>query len=407
MKEARASLHDPRTHWRQPLAPTPFHPRTAAANRLNAWGPWAGYTTALAFDDPVMEHAAIRNQATLCDLSPMTKYRIAGPDAASCLDRLTLRAASRLAVGAVHYTAWCDDDGKVLDDGTLFRLGPDEFRLCCQERHLPWLLDSAEDFDATVEEVTEAVAALALQGPCAFAALRAAGFGGAGALRPFRLAEFPLGRGGRVTISRTGFTGDLGYELWTTPDRALELWDLLTEAGAPWGVRPVGTQALDLARIEAGFIVAGMDFVPAGTALRPDRARSPFELGLGWMVDLDKGPFTGRRALAGEKAAGSSRWALVGLDVEGNVPAEQALVYHGRRREVGYVTAAAWSPTTKRNIALASVERPFAGWRGDDLRVEIYARRELRFHRLMVRARVAPRPFFDHPRRRATPPGDC
>ena len=146
----------------------------------------------------------------------MVKYRITGPDAAAYLNRLTVRNAAKLSVGGVHYTVWCDDDGKILDDGTLFRLAEDEYRICCQERHLPWLLDSAVGFDVEVAEVTEEIAALSLQGPCTAAVLKAAGFDVSG-LKPFRMASFPFD-GGTLTISRTGFTGDLGYELWTTPE---------------------------------------------------------------------------------------------------------------------------------------------------------------------------------------------
>lgn len=396
-------LPDPRQHWRQPLLPTPFHARTSAANRLNAWGPWGGYTTPLAYEDEAMEYTAIRNQASLYDLSPMVKYRITGKGAVAFLDHLTVRNVAGLAVGAVHYTAWCDDAGHVLDDGTLFRHGPRDFLLCCQERHLPWLLDSAIGFDAHIEEITEEIAALSLQGPTSAAILRAAGVAAVETLKPFRLTrtileDIPL------TLSRTGFTGDLGYELWTTPDRALDLWDALMAASALHGLRPIGTNALNLARIEAGFLIAGMDFVPAGAAVRADRTRSPLELGLDWMIDWDKGHFTGRRALLAERAAGS-RWALVGLDIDGNVPAEQAIVYQAKRREVGQITAAAWSPATKRNIALAHLRRPHDT--GDaDLWVEIYALRELQYAKLMLRARVTPRPFFNPPRRRATPPAD-
>jgi aminomethyltransferase len=402
MKATR--IPDPRQHFREPLRRTPFHARTAPLNRLNAWGPWSGYTTALAFDDEAMEYTAIRNQASLYDLSPMTKYRVTGRDAGTCLNRVTLRDVAKLRAGRVQYTAWCDDAGKVLDDGTLFRLGETEFLLCCQERHLPWLLDSAVGFDAQIADATEEIAALSLQGPTSFAVLRAAGFGDAGALRPFQVAPCPWGAG-TLTISRTGFTGDLGYELWTAPDHALELWDLLCGAGTPHGLRAVGSNALNLARIEAGFIVANLDFVPADQALRADRARSPFELGLGWMPDFGKGHFNGRRALLAEKAADAATWSLVGLDIDGNVPAEHALVYHDRRREVGHITAAAWSPATKRNVALAHLRRPF-DTKNRNLWVEIYALRELQHHKLMLRARVAERPFFDHPRRRATPPAD-
>ena len=391
-----ATPADPRLHYRQPLRPTPFHPRLAELNRLSEWAPWAGYLSATGFGDLAMEHSAIRNAATLYDISPMVKYRIHGPGAAAMLNRLTLRDVEKLPVGAVHYTAWGDDAGHVLDDGTLFRLSEQEFRLCCQERHLPWILDSAQGFDVRVEEVTEEVAALSLQGPCSASVLRAAGFD-IDALKPFRLTH----QGG-VTISRTGFTGDLGYELWLDPANALPLWDRLMEAGAPWFLRPIGSHALNTARIEAGFLIANQDFIPAEQALREDRARSPFEIGLDWMIDWDKGHFNGRRALLRQRETGAA-WALVGLDVAGNLSADGAILYQGKRKEVGVVTSACWSPTLKASLAIAQVRRPFH--QSQDLWVEIYALRELHYAKLMERARVVPRPFLDLPRRRATPPG--
>jgi aminomethyltransferase len=386
-------------HWDTPLAPTPFHARTAPLNRLNRWGPWAGYATALCFGDEAMEHSAIRNAATLYDLCPMVKYEIEGPEAEAYLNRLTVRDVRKLTPGGVQYTVWCDDEGHVLDDGTLFRLTQDSFRLTCQERHLPWLLDSADGFDVAVTDATEALASLALQGPCTASVLRALGVAAVEGLKPFRWAMAGIA-GTEVLLSRTGFTGDLGYELWFAPEAALPVWDALMAAGTPWGLRPVGSDALGLARLEAGFLIANVDFIPAEQALREDRARTPWELGLGWLVDLDKGPFTGRRALAAKRS--TPRWVTLGLDVDGNIPAAGAVLYHRRKAEAGVVTAAAWSPTLKANIALAQVEARHA--RGEDLWAEIYALRELRYEKLMVRVRPAARPFFNPARRRATPP---
>lgn len=386
-------------HYQTPLKQTPFHARTSAANRMQHWGPWAGYMTALCFGDEAMEYTAIRNAASVYDLCPMVKYRITGPQADAYLNRLTIRNAAKLSIGGVQYTVWCDDAGKVLDDGTLFRHGAQDFLLCCQERHLPWLQDSALGYDVVIREVTDEIAALSLQGPCSATVLGLAGFD-VSALKPFRMADFGFG-GGMISISRTGFTGDLGYELWTTPDLALPLWDALFAAGRLYGIRPIGSNALNLARIEAGFIITNMDFIPADQAVREDRVRSPFELGLDWMIDWDKGHFTGRRALVTERESGS-KWALVGLDIEGNVSAEGSILYHNRKTEVGHITAAAWSPATKRNIAIAQVRRPHRS--GDNLWVEIYAQRELQYAKLMLKARVVERPFFAPARRRATPP---
>ena len=388
------------THFRTPLLQTPFHARTAAANVLNRWGPWGGYMTALCFGDVDMEYTAVRNAASVYDLCPMVKYRITGPGAAAYLNRLTLRDAARLAGGGVQYTAWVDDQGKLLDDGTLFRQGPQEYLICCQERHLPWFLDSALGFDVAVAEVTDEIAALSLQGPCSASALAAAGFD-VSALKPFRMVTLPF-QGAQITISRTGFTGDLGYELWMTPDQALPLWDHLFAAGVPFGIRPIGSDALNLARIEAGFIIAGMDFVPAHHALREVGPRSPLEMGMGWMIDWDKGYFTGRRAVLAEKAPGAA-FGLMGLDVPGNVLAEGSILYHDKRVEAGFVTAAAWSPALKANVAIAQVKARYAA--ATNLWVEIYALRELQYAKLMLQVTPTERPFFNPARRRATPPG--
>ena len=230
--------------------------------------------------------------------------------------------------------------------------------------------------------------------------LKAAGFD-VSALKPFRIAEFAFGNS-TLTISRTGFTGDLGYELWLDPAQALALWDRLFAAGAPWNIRPIGTDALNLARIEAGFIITNMDFIPADQALREDRPRSPLEMGLAWMIDWDRGHFTGRRALLAEQARGSD-WALVGLEVPGNISAEGSLLYHNRKTEAGFITAAAWSPSVKKSIALAQV--PARHRNGHNLWVEIYALRELQYVKLMLQVAVVERPFFNPPRKRATPPG--
>lgn len=397
-------MNDPRLHFERPLLNSPFHPRTSALNRLNQWAPWGGYTTVLAYGDEVAEYTAIRNAATVYDLSPMVKYRIGGADAMPYLNRVMIRNVAKLKVNHVCYTAWCDDDGKLLDDGTLFRYGETDVLLCCQERHYPWLMDSTLGFDVNLQEVTEEIAALSLQGPCSWSVLQKAGFGKARDLKPFQMANFKFGKKGELTISRTGFTGDLGYELWTTPGLALELWDVLFEAGKLHGIRPIGTNALNMARIEAGFIVTNLEFVAAEQALRNDRARSPFEMGLDWMIDFEKGHFNGRRALLREKNTKSSKWALVGLELDGNVPGDHSLIYHDKTKEVGHITGAIWSPVLKRNIALAMLARPYHDDLNGNLWAEIYVLRELQYHKLMVKARVTGRPFYNPPRRRATPP---
>ena len=392
-------------HFRTLRLGTPFQPRLDALAKTSDWYNWAGYRAPHSLWDEELEYFAIRSQCALFDISPMTKYRIEGPDAEAFCNKVTLRDVAKLKPGRVHYTAWCDDEGFVLDDGTLFRLSPTRFRLCSQERHLPWLLDSAAGFDVTVEEETEDVAGLALQGPTSFAVLRAAGFAGVERLKVFDLAAFPH-EGGTITISRTGFTGDLGYELFVGRECALSLWDRLVQAGELHGIRAIGYTALNRARLEAGLIVANADFVTAEHAVRSNRTRMPDEIGLGFMIDAQKGHFNGRRAILEARARKTLRHVLVGLEIEGNIPAEHAVVYHRRKKEAGLVSAAMWSPMAKRNIAIASLEVPYGDTVTDDLWVEIYAMRELRYERLMKRARIVPRPFIKLERRTATPPAD-
>lgn len=391
-------------HFHTHLLESPFHERLAELDKNNDWYGWAGHKAPHALDDEELEYFAIRSTAAVFDISPMTKYRITGPGAVAFLDRLTVRNVAKLGINRVHYTAWCDDHGHVLDDGTLFRLGETEFRLCCQERHLPWLLDSAEGFAVDIREETSEIAGLALQGPTSYAILKEAGFAGVEALKPFQIGGFAH-EGGTVTISRTGFTGDLGYELFVPRALALSLWDRLFTAGRLLGIRAIGYTALNRARIEAGFIVANADFMTAEAALRGNRLRLPDEIGLDWMIDLEKPNFNGRRAILAARSRKTLKHILVGLEIEGNVPPEHALIYYNKRREVGIVTAAIWSPLAKRNIAIASLERPYGERIQDGLWVEIYALRELQYQKLMKRARIVPRPFVTLARRSANPPG--
>lgn len=391
-------------HFRSPLTETPFHARLAALCETDSWYGWAGKKALHSVYDEELEYFAIRSTAALFDISPMIKYRIRGPGAEAMLNRLTLRDVRKLAPGRVHYTAWCDDAGHVLDDGTLFRLGAQDFRLCSQGRHLPWLLDTAEGFGCRVEDESEEVAGLALQGPASCAVLQAAGFTGIETLKPFQIRDFPH-EGGGVTVSRTGFTGDLGYEVFVPADAALSLWDRLWTAGLPLRLKPIGYNALDRARIEAGFIVPGTDFIPADLALRADRCRLPDEIGLDWLVDTGKTQFNGRSAILAARQTRALRHVLVGLDVADNTPAMGAILYHRKRREAGVVTSAIWSPMLKRNIAIASLDVPYGARITTDLWVEIYAMRELRYHKLMKHARIVPRPFQRLARRTATPPG--
>jgi len=392
------------SHFTQPLLKTPFHERARALSQTDSFIPWAGYTTVDVFTTVEQEYFAIRNATTLYDLTPMVKYRIVGRDALAFLNRLVTRDVGKLKPDRVAYCVWCNDLGRLIDDGTIFRLGESEYRICTAQRQLDWLLDSSIGFDVEVSEITEQVAALALQGPTSCALLTDLGLAGVEGLNLFEIGRFEL-NSRAVTVSRTGFTGDLGYELWMDPKDAEANWDALMAGGRSRGVRPIGSQALNIARIEAGFLSPNVDFVSAEHTIRIGTDRSPLELGLGWLVDFNKGHFTGRRALLEEKRRGPLR-QLVGLDIEGNKPAHNALLYtnNSGKREIGNVSSAIWSPTCKRNIALAMVDAPYFKV-GSTVWAEIYLSRELVWERRMSRAQVVERPFFAPKRRRATPPG--
>jgi aminomethyltransferase len=393
------------SHFKQPLLTTPFHERSRAFSQLDSFVAWAGYTTVDVFTSVEQEYFAIRNAATLYDLTPMVKYRISGAGATSYLNHLVTRDIGKLKVLRVAYCVWCDDAGHLIDDGTIFRLGETEYRLCTGERQLDWLLDSAIGFDVEIAEVTADIAALSVQGPTTCAVLKDFGMTGIESLKPFEIRHFVVA-GTPLMCSRTGFTGDLGYELWMQLDHAESVWDGLIAAGRSRGIRPIGSKALNVARIEAGFIMPNVDFVSAERTIHTGRARSPLELGLGWLVDFKKGHFTGRRALLAEDKRGARR-RLAGLDIEGNKPAHNSLLYADRaaKHEVGSVTSAIWSPTCKSNIALAMLEAPHFEI-GATIWAEIYLNRELLWERRVARARVVERPFFAPERRRATPAGD-
>ncbi|NNF49744.1 MAG: aminomethyl transferase family protein [Woeseiaceae bacterium] len=384
---------------------SPFYARLKELDTVNEWHQWKGYTAANELYCAETEYFAIRNATAVFDLTPMTKYRITGPDALDYLDRLVTRDMSKVAPGRVAYAAWCDDQGQVIDDGTIFHLREGEYRLCSQERHYGWLLDAAAGFDVDVAHETDDVAALAVQGPTSYSVLSQLGIAGLDALKPFGLMHANF-RGADLVISRTGFTGDLGYELWIEPYKAAALWDALFEAGELFGIRAIGTIALDMARIEAGFIAVYEEFLPADETVRTGRSRSPFELGLGWLVDFKKPNFNGRRALAREYRDGSA-WQLVKLDIEGNKPAHHAYIFPKEKRnkgDIGFITSAMWSPVCKKNIALGTVRAPY-GKPGDALWVEVYYQREMHWSRKMAQATVVDRPFWYPDRRGATPPG--
>jgi aminomethyltransferase len=405
---------------------SPFHPRTAALNRKQQWREWSGYWASSAYADAHdIEYNAIREAAALIDVSPLYKYRVTARDAHALVDRVITRDASKLDVGKVFYTPWCDEYGKVIDDGTVHRVAEDEFFWTAADPQLRWLTLNSRGLDVAIEDVTESVAAVALQGPLARAVLeeateepfddlryfrrRSSALRGAGLAGGVRPTDLP------VEVSRTGYTGDLGYELWVPAERAADAWDALMEAGRGYGIRPAGMLALDVVRLEAGLILLEVDYTSARHALNPEQNYSPFEIGLGRLVDFEGGDFVGRLALQREQARGGPERRLVGVQLDwhqieasfsrqGLAPAISASVDRSAvpvfasrgDRQVGKLTSHGWSPILKQAIGLASVPPAYEAI-GTKLAVEW----TVEGHRGRVDATVVPMPFLDLPRKRA------
>lgn len=394
------------------LLSTPFHSRTAPLVQGQAWRRWAGYAVASAYQlQHDAEYAAIRNSAALIDISPLFKYLISGRDAVRLLDRVVTRDVTRCQIGQVMYTPWCDARGKVVDDGTVSRLAEDRFRLTSAEPNFRWLLLNAPGLEVTVEDISERTGAVALQGPLSRAILERATGQALADLKYFRLIETRI-RGTPVTISRTGYTGDLGYEVWVDAGDAVPVWDALVVEGTPFGITPAGIWALDLARIEAGLVMLDVDYHSAHRATIPAQESTPFELGLDWTVSKNKAPFNGHRALQAERARGPA-WRLVGLAAEWSsleaLYAEVGLPPHlptvawrssvpvaSGSSQIGYATSGCWSPLLKEFLALAHVPAGYAT-PGTSLRIEV----TVEHRRRMAEARVRALPFFDPERKRA------
>ncbi len=409
--------------------PSPFHSRTSKLCTSLRWKDWAGYHAVCSYrscHEP--EYFALRHAAGLIDVTPLFKYEVHGPDAASFLAQVTVRDISRLGVGRVTYLCWCDDDGKVVDDGTVTRLEEDYFRVTAAEPSLSWFERLTRGHRVAIEDSTQRIGALALQGPNSREILRRVCDADMDALKFFRVVRARVD-GVEVFISRTGYTGDLGYEIWVenagspgpsaspgslgsdTP--AERVYDAVTDAGRNYGLLPAGLDAMDVTRVEAGFIMNGVDYFSAHHCLTEDRKSSPYELNLGWTVKLDREPFIGQAALKREKQTGPRR-RFVGLDISWTeleevfagygLPPEISSsawrdgrpVYDRDGRWIGQATSGAWSPTLKKNLALALIEAPLANV-GDTVEVELTA--EYRRHR--VTAAVARPPFFNPPRKRA------
>ncbi|MEO8207797.1 MAG: aminomethyltransferase family protein [Chloroflexota bacterium] len=395
---------------------TAFHPRTAPLNRKMQWREWSGYYASSVYADAHdIEYNAVREAAALFDVSPLYKYRVSGPDAQRLVDRVITRDATKLKVGQVYYTPWCDEHGKVIDDGTVHRMAETDYRWTAADPQYRWLSMNARGLDVQIEDESEAVAAVALQGPFARAVLEAATGESFEDLRFFRRRAATLA-GIAVDVSRTGYTGDLGYEIWIPARRATKAWDALMDAGGAYGIRPAGMLALDVLRLEAGLILIEVDYTSARHALNPEQNYSPYEIGLGKLVDLEKADFVGKLALARDAAAKGPKRRLVGItldwygieglysaqdlppSISASVSRTSVPVFAPRAgtSQIGKVTSLGWSPILKQAIGLASVPSTYEA-PGSRLQVEwtVEGRRGL------VNATVVPTPFLDLPRKRA------
>src|SRR5688572_24500143 len=394
---------------------TAVHERTLPLCESLNFRDWSGYYAVSAYEaHHEHEYNAIRNAAALIDVSPLFKYLVRGRDAVKLVDRVITRDAHKLAVGQVYYTPWCDERGKVIDDGTVTRVDDDAFRWTAADPSLRWFTQNAVGLDVTIEDISEQLAALALQGPTSGRLLDAAADADIRSLKYFHMPPGALG-GAPVETSRAGDTGALGYEIWMPWGRAVDVWDALMTRGRAFDIRPAGMLALDVARVEAGLLLIDVDFNGSKKALIEAQKYSPFEMGLGRLVTLDKGPFIGRRALQ-EEARRSPARRIVGLELDWTeiealyeqvslVPvapaaASRAAVPVMRNgRQVGRATTTAWSPTLKRMIALATIDAPHFAT-GTTVRMEMTVEGARHF----VGARVEPTPFFNPPRKTATPP---
>ncbi len=394
---------------------TAVHPRTFALCESLNFREWAGYFAVSSYEaHHEHEYNAIRNASALIDVSPLFKYLITGPDAAGFVDRLITRDVSKMSVGQVFYTPWCDEHGHVIDDGTVARLGETRFRWTAADPSLRWFTQNATGLQVNIADISEEIAALALQGPTSARLLRAVSSADIDRLKYFRVTSGAIG-GVTVEISRTGYTGDLGYEIWMPAANAVQVWDALMEGGRPFDIKPAGMLALDVARVEAGLLLIEVDFFSAKKALIDPQKYTPYELGLGRLVNLEKSRFVGQRALRREHAAGPRR-QIVGLQIEwtaverlydeaGLAPAVGATASRTpvpvfkAGKQIGRATTTTWSPVLKRMIALATIDRPHFA-EGTSLEMELTV--EAVRHR--VPARVVPTPFFNPPRKTATPP---
>ena len=390
---------------------SPFHARIAPLCTSYGWKHWSGYAAVTHFGEThLSEYWAFREACAVTDITPLFKYEVEGKDAARLLSRMLTRSLDGLRVGRVAYACWCDTRGKVIDDGTVSRLGEERFFVTAAEPTLSWMSRLSRGLHVAIADVSERIAALSLQGPTSRDVLRHCSDANLDALKFFGTANAKL-EGVEVRISRTGYTGDLGYELWCDARDALRLWDALVGAGRAHGIEPAGIEALDMVRIEAGFIMLGVDYFSAPRVTIDARRSTPYEIGLDWCVELDRPGFLGQDALRAEAARGPA-WKLVGVEADwreledlyasydlppGLAPAASRVtvpLYAGGKF-VGQVTSSVWSPLLKRHLGLASVKAPHAAL-GSRLELEYTVLHERR----TVGATVVERPFFDPERKR-------
>jgi aminomethyltransferase len=394
---------------------TAFHERTFSLCESLNYREWSGYYAVSSYE-PHHEHEynAIRNATALIDISPLFKYRLTGPDATKLVDRVITRDMRKVSVGQVIYTPWCDENGKVIDDGTVSRLEENTYRWTAADPSLRWFRQNASGMKVKIEDISETVSAVALQGPTSGRLLKSlVSDADIANLKYFRVTKGTIA-GVPVEISRTGYTGDLGYEIWVTSDKALRVWDELMTAGRAFDIHPTGMLALDVARVEAGLLLIEVDFNSSKKALIEEQKYSPFEMGLGRLVHLDKNRFIGQAALLAEQKRGHAR-EIVGLEIDwpavenlyenvGLPPAVSAIASRVAvpvfkdGAQVGKATSSTWSPTLKKMIALATINRQYTR-AGTKLQCEITV--EAVRHRVL--ATVVKTPFFNPKRKTATP----
>src|ERR1700730_6350686 len=393
---------------------TAFHERTFALCQSLNYREWSGYYTVSVYEvHHEHEYNAIRNACALIDISPLYKYVITGKDATKLVNRVITRDVNKVAVGQVIYACWCDEDGKVIDHGTITRLEESKYRWTAADPSLRWFRQNGLNMDVQIEDISEQTAALALQGPTSAKLLKTVADADITNLKYFRKTSGKIA-GVPVDISRSGYTGDLGYEIWIPWKDAVKVWDALMDKGKQFDIHAAGMLALDVSRVEAGLLLIEVDYTSSKKALIPSQKYSPYELGFGKMVHLDKENFIGKSALARDNKQGVAR-QLVGLEVDwvevegqfdkfGRSPAAPSQasrvavpVYDGGKH-VGKATTTAFSPLLKKLIAMASVGTEYSK-PGTRLQMEL----TLEAQRMKTTATVVSLPFFNPKRKTAVP----